>query len=30
MKDGKPAVYVKSRKEWRKWLNENCETEKSV
>jgi len=30
MKDGKPAVYFKTRKEWRKWLHENCETEKSV
>src|SRR3546814_4398239 len=30
IKDGKPAVYFKTRKEWRKWLDENCETEKSV
>lgn len=30
MKDGKPAVYFKTRKEWRNWLNKNCETEKSV
>ena len=27
MKDGKPAVYFKTRKEWRKWLNENGEIE---
>ncbi|WP_067151468.1 YdeI/OmpD-associated family protein [Pseudotamlana agarivorans] len=30
MKDGKPAIYCKTRKEWRKWLNKNCETDKSV
>ncbi|MCB0538064.1 MAG: hypothetical protein H6571_09120 [Lewinellaceae bacterium] len=30
IKDGKPAVYFETRKEWRKWLKENCETEKSV
>lgn len=30
MKDGKPAVYFETRKEWRKWLHEHCETEKSV
>ncbi|WP_428742043.1 YdeI/OmpD-associated family protein [Tenacibaculum sp.] len=30
MKDGKPAVYFKTRKEWRNWLEKNCETEKNV
>ena len=30
MKDGKPAVYFKTRTEWRKWLTENCRTVKSV
>lgn len=30
MKDGKPAVYFKTRIEWRNWLSKNCETEKSV
>ncbi|HEY9113435.1 MAG TPA: hypothetical protein VIN10_01970 [Bacteroidales bacterium] len=30
LKDGKQAVYFKTRKEWRNWLSENCETEKSV
>ena len=30
MKDGKPAIYFKTRKEWRTWLSKNCETEKSV
>lgn len=30
IKDGKPAVYFKNRKEWRDWLIKNCETEKSV
>lgn len=30
LKDGKLAVYFKTRKEWRNWLNKNCETEKSV
>ncbi len=29
-KDGKQAVYAKSRKEWRNWLMQNCQTEKSV
>lgn len=29
-KDGKPAVYAKTRLAWRKWLKQNCETEKSV
>lgn len=30
MKDGKPAVFFRTRKEWRNWLSKNCETEKSV
>jgi uncharacterized protein YdeI (YjbR/CyaY-like superfamily) len=30
MKDGKQAVYFKTRKEWRNWLSKNCENEKSV
>lgn len=30
MKDGKPAVYFKTRQEWRNWLHKNAETEKSV
>jgi uncharacterized protein YdeI (YjbR/CyaY-like superfamily) len=29
-KDGKQAVYAKTRSEWRKWLGENSQTEKSV
>jgi uncharacterized protein YdeI (YjbR/CyaY-like superfamily) len=29
-KDGKQAVYAKTRQEWRKWLIENSQTEKSV
>ena len=29
-KDGKQAVYALTRKEWRTWLRENCQTEKSV
>lgn len=29
-KDGKLAVYAPERKDWRNWLIENCETEKSV
>ena len=29
-KDGKQMVYAITRKEWRKWLEENCQTEKSV
>ena len=29
-KDGKLAVYAKSRKEWRNWLEKNSEREKSV
>jgi uncharacterized protein YdeI (YjbR/CyaY-like superfamily) len=30
MKDGKLAIYVKTRKEWRKWLQKNSQLEKSV
>ncbi|SKC83817.1 YdeI/OmpD-associated family protein [Ohtaekwangia koreensis] len=30
MKDGKQAVYAKTRKEWRQWLRANSQTEKSV
>jgi uncharacterized protein YdeI (YjbR/CyaY-like superfamily) len=30
MKDGKQAVYAKTRKEWRQWLKANGQTEKSV
>lgn len=29
-KDGKLAIYAKSRVEWRHWLQENCQKEKSV
>lgn len=29
-KDGKLAVYAITRKEWRNWLQENSQTEKSV
>ena len=29
-KDGKQAVYAITRAEWRKWLQENSQTEKSV
>ncbi len=29
-KDGKPAVCAQTRKEWRKWLMSNSQTEKSV
>ncbi|WP_306353121.1 YdeI/OmpD-associated family protein [Flavobacterium sp. '19STA2R22 D10 B1'] len=29
-KDGKLAIYAITRKEWRNWLQENCQTEKSV
>jgi uncharacterized protein YdeI (YjbR/CyaY-like superfamily) len=29
-KDGKQAIYAKTRKEWRDWLQENNQTEKSV
>src|SRR5688572_5475996 len=30
IKDGKLAIYVKTRKEWRRWLQKNSQTEKSV
>lgn len=30
IKDGKPALLFKTRKDWRDWLSKNCETEKSV
>src|ERR1700737_4764925 len=29
-KDGKQAIYVKTRKEWRKWLKQKNQSEKSV
>lgn len=29
-KDGRQAIYAKTRKEWRDWLQENSQTEKSV
>lgn len=29
-KDGKQAVYAKTRLEWRKWLKQNCQSVKSV
>lgn len=29
-KDGKQAVYAETRAEWRKWLEKNSQTEKSV
>jgi uncharacterized protein YdeI (YjbR/CyaY-like superfamily) len=29
-KDGKQAVYAKTRSDWRQWLEENSQTEKSV
>lgn len=29
-KDGKQAIYAKTRAEWRKWLNKNNQVEKSV
>ncbi|WP_316771864.1 hypothetical protein [Pedobacter frigiditerrae] len=29
-KDGKQAVYAKTRNDWRKWLQKNSQTEKSV
>ena len=29
-KDGKQAVYAKTREEWRQWLTENSQSEKSV
>jgi len=30
IKDGRQAVYAKTRTEWRKWLAENSRTEKTV
>ncbi len=30
LKDGKLAIYATTREEWRKWLEENSQTEKSV
>jgi uncharacterized protein YdeI (YjbR/CyaY-like superfamily) len=30
LKDGKQAVYVKTRAQWRKWLKQNSQKEKSV
>jgi uncharacterized protein YdeI (YjbR/CyaY-like superfamily) len=30
IKDGKLAVYAKSRHEWRQWLEQNSQSEKSV
>jgi uncharacterized protein YdeI (YjbR/CyaY-like superfamily) len=30
IKDGKLAIYVKTRREWRKWLQKNSQTEQSV
>jgi uncharacterized protein YdeI (YjbR/CyaY-like superfamily) len=29
-KDGKQAVYARNREEWRNWLKQNSQTEKSV
>ncbi|MEO6330131.1 MAG: hypothetical protein ABIO55_14445, partial [Ginsengibacter sp.] len=29
-KDGKQAIYARTRKEWRKWLTKNSQSEKSV
>lgn len=29
-KDGKPAIYAKTRDDWRRWLEQNSQTEKSV
>ena len=29
-KDGKQAIYAKTREEWRNWLKKNSQTEKSV
>ena len=29
-KDGKLAIYARTREEWRSWLKENSQTEKSV
>lgn len=30
IKDGKQAVYMRNRQEWRNWLRKNCKKEKSV
>jgi uncharacterized protein YdeI (YjbR/CyaY-like superfamily) len=30
IKDGKQAVYAKTRAEWRKWLKKNSQSEKSI
>jgi uncharacterized protein YdeI (YjbR/CyaY-like superfamily) len=30
MKDGKQAIYAVNRAEWRRWLQQNSQTEKSV
>lgn len=30
LKDGKPAIYCQTRMQWREWLKENSQTEKSV
>lgn len=30
IKDGKQAIYAKTRKEWRNWLQDNSQIEKSV
>ena len=30
LKDGMPTLYASSLDEWRKWLNENCQKEKSI
>ncbi len=29
-KDGKQAIYAPSRADWRQWLKQNCQAEKSV
>ena len=30
IKDGKQAIYAKTRADWRRWLEQNSQTEKSV
>jgi uncharacterized protein YdeI (YjbR/CyaY-like superfamily) len=30
IKDGKQAIYAKTRADWRKWLKQNCQSKKSV
>ena len=30
MKDGRPAIFSRTRGEWRKWLKQNSQTEKSI